>query len=110
MIGSSTCNSEGGGCWWYNSSVRKQLFAGAILTAIAVAIISPTFHSVEPWLNVWMPVCGSVSDWSHFKSCMAGHGVHVDERDLFVHTSRQEQKGVQPTTQGDTNGVPGKTQ
>ena len=79
--------------WWYNSQMRKPLFAGALLIAIAVAIIVRKVSAVEPWLNVWMPVCGSVSDWSHFKSCMARHDVHVDDRDLFVHTARYRADG-----------------
>ena len=108
MIGLFTASSECGDCRCYNSHMRKPLFAVALVIAMAAAIVVYEKYAVEPWLNVWMPVCG-VSDWRDFKSCMAQHGVHVDDRNLFVHTARQEKKGVQPTPDG-TNGIPGKKQ
>src|SRR6266567_1514648 len=56
----------------------KPLLAGAILIAIAVAIIAPTLYAVDPWLNVWMLLCRG-SAWSDFKPCLARHGVQVDD-------------------------------
>src|SRR5262245_62193419 len=61
MTGASVSTSFAAG--WYNSFMWKPLFAGALLIAIAVAIIAPTFYMVDPWLNVWMRSC-SRSAWS----------------------------------------------
>jgi hypothetical protein len=86
----------------------KPLFAGALLIAIAVAVIAPTFYMVDPWLNVWMLLCRG-SDWSQLKPCLARHGVQVDDLGFWVHTTTAHQKpnDVQPKTRDGANGVVG---
>ena len=79
---------------------------GALIIAIAVAIIAPTFYVVDPWLNVWMLVCRG-SDWSERKSCLARHGVHADDLGFWTATA---QNGVQPTPPDGANGVLGRKQ
>jgi hypothetical protein len=96
---------------WYNLSMWKPLFAGAMHIAIAVAIIAPTFYAVDPWLNVWMSLCGR-SGWSDFKPCLARYGVQVDDLGFWVHTATasQKQNDVQPKIRDGKNGVLGKKQ
>ena len=92
-------------CEWYNPHVWKPLFAVALLIAMGVAIVAPTFYVLDPWLDVKMHLCGSVSDWNDFKSCLARHGIQDPERYLFVDATRQKQSDTQQTKRDGANGI-----